>query len=119
MVKQITCTICPLSCDIVLEIGEDGNIYSLTGNKCARGEAYATKEHTSPERTLTTTVAIKGALHPLLPVRTDKPIPKAMMLDAMEAVRKLEVEAPVRMGDCIAQRLLGLEVNLIATRNLD
>lgn len=76
MLKRITCTVCPLSCEVVLEIGENGEILSLTGNKCARGKTYATKEHTAPERTLTTTVKIKGGVHPLLPVRTDQPIPK-------------------------------------------
>ena len=43
MLKRITCTVCPLSCEVGLEIGENGEILSLTGNKCARFKTNATK----------------------------------------------------------------------------
>ena len=119
MHKRITCTVCPLSCEVVLEIGENNEILSLTGNKCARGKTYATKEHTAPERTLTTTVRIKGGVHPLLPVRTDQPIPKQKLREAMLATADLVEEAPVIMGDVVVENFLGLGVNLIATRDLD
>ncbi|HPT82844.1 MAG TPA: DUF1667 domain-containing protein [Limnochordia bacterium] len=119
MRKTITCTVCPLSCQVVLELGPRGEILSLTGNRCARGKSYATKEHTAPERTLTTTVKIRGGVHPLLPVRTDRPIPKDKLREAMRATAELEVEAPVKMGDVLVENFLGLGVNLIATRNLD
>ncbi len=119
MRKYITCTVCPLSCEIVLELNEDGEILSLTGNKCARGKKYATKEHTAPERTLTTIVRAKGGLHPLLPVRTDEPIPpKGKLEEAMQATLALQVQAPVKMGDVIVADFLNLGVNLIASRDL-
>lgn len=116
--KHITCTICPLSCDIVLEIGENNEILSLTGNKCARGKVYATKEHTAPERTLTTIIKAKGGIHPLLPVRTDKPIPKDKVEEGMQATADLVVQAPITMGDIIVKGFLGLDVDLVATRDL-
>lgn len=119
MLKNITCTVCPLSCNVVLEIGENGEILSLTGNRCPRGKVYATKEHTAPERTLTTTVRVKGGVHPLLPVRTDQPIPKGKLREAMLATADLLAEAPVKMGDVIVENFLGLGVNLVASRDLD
>ncbi len=118
MRKYITCTVCPLSCEIVLELNQDGEILSLTGNKCARGKTYATKEHTAPERTLTTIVRAKGGLHPLLPVRTDVPIPKEKLEEAMQATLALQVQAPVKMGDVIVADFLNLGVNLVASRDL-
>ena len=108
MRKSLTCTVCPLSCDVVLEIGENNEILSLTGNKCARGKVYATKEHTAPERTLTTTVKTKGGSLPLLPVRSDQPIPKPMLKKAMEATADLVVDAPVKMGDIVIENFLDL-----------
>jgi CxxC motif-containing protein len=119
MRKSLTCTVCPLSCDVVLEIGENNEILSLTGNKCARGKVYATKEHTAPERTLTTTVKTKGGSLPLLPVRSDQPIPKPMLKKAMEATADLVVDAPVKMGDIVIENFLDLGVNLVASRDLD
>jgi len=119
MLKHITCTVCPLSCEITLEIGENNEILSLTGNKCARGKVYATKEHTAPERTLTTTVRVRGGVHPLLPVRTDQPIPKGKLKEAMLATAQLEVEAPVKMGTVIVENFLDLGVNLVASRDLE
>ncbi|NMB02812.1 MAG: DUF1667 domain-containing protein [Firmicutes bacterium] len=118
MEKHITCTVCPLSCDVVLELGENNEILSLTGNKCARGKVYATKEHTAPERTLTTIVKAEGGIHPLLPVRTDKPIPKEKLAEGMLAVANLVVKAPVTMGDVIVSDFLGLGVDLVASRDL-
>lgn len=118
MVKHITCTVCPLSCDVVLELGENDEILNLTGNKCARGKNYATKEHTAPERTLTTIVKARGGIHPLLPVRTNQPIPKGMLREGMLATAKLVVDAPVTMGDVIVENFLNLGVDLIASRDL-
>ena len=54
------------------------------------------KEHTAPERTLTTTVHIEGSVLPLLPVRTDKPIPKELLLEAMQKTADIIVKAPVK-----------------------
>ncbi len=118
MHKHITCTVCPMSCDVVLELGDNGEILALTGNRCARGKTYATKEHTAPERTLTTTVRIRGGVHPLLPVRTDQPIPKGKLREAMLATAGLTLEAPVQMGQVLVDNFLDLGVKLIASRDL-
>lgn len=118
MVKHITCTVCPLSCDVVLKLDDNNEIVELTGNKCARGKVYATKEHTAPERTLTTIIKARGGVHPLLPVRTTEPIPKEKLKEGMLATAKLVVDAPITMGDVIVEDFLGLGVNLVASRDL-
>ncbi|HHT91462.1 MAG: DUF1667 domain-containing protein [Bacillota bacterium] len=118
MLKQITCTVCPLSCNVSLQLGENGEILSLTGNRCNRGKVYAVKEHENPERTLTTIVKVQGGLHPVLPVRTNQPIPKDKLRDGMLAAAKVQAQAPVTMGDVIVRNFLGLGVDLVASRDI-
>jgi CxxC motif-containing protein len=115
--KTIVCTVCPMSCSVVFELDENNEILSVTGNRCPRGKTYAIKEHTAPERTLTTTVHIEGSVLPLLPVRTDKPIPKELLLEAMQKTADIIVKAPVKMGDVIVENLLGTGANLVASRD--
>lgn len=118
MLKHITCTVCPMSCNVELTLGEDNEILSLTGNKCARGKVYATSEHLHPERTLTSIVKARGGMHPVLPVRTNRPIPKEKLKEGMQVVAQIEAQAPVKMGDVIVADFLGLGVDLVATRDL-
>lgn len=118
MHKTYVCTVCPMSCNVVLELDENNEITSLTGNRCPRGKTYVTKEHTAPERTLTTTIRAIGGKLPLLPVRTDKPIPKEMVLEGMKATAELSVKAPVKMGDVIVEDFLGSGANLVASRDI-
>ena len=59
--KELICIVCPRGCHLKAE-GPDGNgNYSVTGNSCPRGRAYAVSELTHPVRTLTTTVRLTGA----------------------------------------------------------
>ena len=108
---------CPLS-NVSLQLGENGEILSLTGNRCNRGKVYAVKEHENPERTLTTIVKVQGGLHPVLPVRTNQPIPKDKLRDGMLAAAKVQAQAPVTMGDVIVRNFLGLGVDLVASRDI-
>ena len=64
MVKDIICVACPMGCQISVELNDDGEILSVTGNTCKRGDAYARTECTHPERSLTTTVKVSGGVHP-------------------------------------------------------
>lgn len=118
MAKKIICTICPLSCEIVLELGATNEVISLKGNKCERGKIYALKEHNSPERILTSTVRAKGCVHARLPVRSSKPIPKETLVSAMRLLDDIVVSAPIAVGQVIAKDLFGTGVDLISTRDL-
>ena len=50
------CISCPAGCH--LEIEKDQDRISVTGNTCPRGDEYARKECTAPERTVTGTVRV-------------------------------------------------------------
>lgn len=113
-----TCIVCPMGCELSIELDEQGRFVNVTGQRCPRGKEYAVKEVTDPRRVLTTTVAITGAAHPLLPVRTAQPIPKHLLFDAMRELRKVTVKAPVKVGDIILEDLLGTNIPVIATRDM-
>ena len=70
-------------------------------------------------RVLTTTVAVSGGDETLLPVRTAEAIPLALHAQAMDLIRGLVVEAPIRMGDVVLKNLLDANINLIASMDID
>jgi CxxC motif-containing protein len=65
-----------------------------------------------------TTVRVRGGLHPLLPVATSAPFPKPRLFELMDALRKVEVQAPVRAGDVVLPNALGEGVDIIASRDI-
>ena len=112
MTKNITCTRCPMGC--TLTVTEEHGVLTVTGQGCPRGEEYGRSEYTCPVRTLTTTVLVTGSTEPLLPVRTDRPIPKEKLFDCMEIVRSLRVAAPVSAGQILLENIAGTGANLVA-----
>ena len=48
----------------------------IEGHSCKRGEVYAREEFVSPKRILTTTIRVESGFLPLIPVRSDKLLPK-------------------------------------------
>lgn len=115
MIKNLTCIVCPMGCQISVELDDNKNLLSVSGHTCKRGEAYAHTECTAPQRTVTTTVAIRGG--GVLPVKTDSPIPKELMLDCMREINKAKAEPNARLGDVIIKDILGTGANVVATRN--
>ncbi|MFC1576196.1 DUF1667 domain-containing protein [Candidatus Omnitrophota bacterium] len=115
MIKKLTCIECPLGCSLQVDI-ENCKVVKVEGNKCPKGEAYATQEVENPMRILTATVVAKGLELKVIPVRTDAPIPKSKMTEAMAEIGKARVARPVSMGEPIVKDFLNLNVNLVATR---
>lgn len=75
----VTCTLCPNGC----RVKWDGMQYE--GNRCPRGAEFAEQERIAPVRTVTTTV--KTADGRLMPVRTDAPVPKAQVFEAVRMLK--------------------------------
>ena len=112
--KVITCITCPIGCNITVR-GEGKEISCMEGYQCKRGEEYARNEFIHPVRILTTTVRVEGADCPLVPVRSDKPIPRELLMQCMEKIKTVVVEAPVFRRDVIIPNVLGSDANIIAT----
>jgi len=116
--REIICIVCPFSCRVKMSV-KNKKIVSLKGNKCRRGEEYAEQEFYNPQRVLTTTIKVKNSdLLPLLPVRTDKSIPKGKLRKCMQYLANIEVETPIEIEQVIASNILNTGANVIATRKL-
>lgn len=118
MKKELTCIVCPMGCHLSVELDEAGLPVSVEGNRCPRGAAYAKDELTHPTRTLTSTVRLANREGRMLSVKTNRPISKGKLFDAMEILRTVAVEAPVSIGDVIVADLFG-EADVVATENVD
>ena len=55
MLKKYTCIICPNGCEIEAEV-LDGEIKSVSGFTCKRGEEYVRQEILAPKRTIASSV---------------------------------------------------------------
>lgn len=113
MKRNLTCIVCPIGCSIEVEIN-NGEVLSVTGNSCMRGEEYAKKECVSPERTVTTTMLCTNG--EMLPVKTSVTIPKDKIFECMEIINKAVAETPVKMGDVIIKDVFGADIVATADR---
>lgn len=118
MKKEIICTVCPMGCHINVE-GTKDSVDSIEGYTCKRGEEYGRQEFLHPVRILTTTVKVEGKEEHLLPVRSEHPVPKELLMDCMEVIRKQTVKAPVARYDVIVPDICGCGVNIVATGNVE
>ncbi|MBQ3889057.1 MAG: DUF1667 domain-containing protein [Clostridia bacterium] len=117
MKRNLVCIACPIGCPIEVELNDAGEVLSVTGNTCPRGEAYARTEVTHPVRSLTTSVKVEGGVHPVVPVKTAAPIPKEKMFDCMQVINAVTLQAPVAIGDVVVKDICGLGVDVVATNN--
>lgn len=116
-VKKIICVSCPVGCELIVTI-ENGEIVKVNGNTCKLGIEYAQQEIFDPQRMVASTVKVKDGFHPLLPVYTERPIPKPIINDVLAEIHKVEVEAPVAMNDIVIENVLETGVNIIASRDM-
>lgn len=115
--RKFICITCPRGC--ALDVTMEGEaVVKMEGNSCKRGIDYVTGELNDPRRMVTTTVRVKGGVHPLAPVYTESPIPKPRILDLLAEIRKIELKAPVKLGDVVIENALGTGVNVLASRNI-
>lgn len=118
MLREYTCIICPNGCEIQADV-ENGKILSITGNICPKGETYVEQELTDPRRNIASSVLVKNGELPLASVRLTNPIPKGEIGRAMEEIRKISLEAPVKAGTVVISGILGYESDVIVTKTVE
>lgn len=116
--KSLICIGCPMGCQVTVEM-EEGNILSVEGNTCKRGEIYARKEVINPTRIVTSTVVIEKGTKERLSVKTLSDIPKAKIRDVMQDINQVRVTAPVHLGDVVLRNAGGTGVDVVATRTVE
>ena len=75
------------------------------------------QEATHPVRMVTAAVPVDGRLCPVS-AKTAQPIAKNRMLAALEEIRALRVQPPVREGDTLLENVAGTGVALVATKTV-
>lgn len=115
--RTMTCVTCPIGCEMTVEY-ENKKLISVSGATCKRGEKYAADEIENPRRTVTSTIPVNGEMVKLLPVKTDKPIPKGKIPEAMKIINKQRAAVPVKVGDIIVADFIGKGINLVACRTV-
>lgn len=117
MQKNLICVSCPMGCGITVEISDSGEILSVKGNTCKRGDAYARNECTHPVRSLATTVRVEGGIHNVVPCKSSGPLPKDKIMDCMEEINAAQAKAPVKLGDVLVKDVCGTGVDIVATNH--
>lgn len=115
MKREFTCIVCPLGCNITVELDEDKNIIGITGNTCKRGSDYVEAECTHPVRMITTT--IKTTNDEVIPVKTASPIPKEKIFDCMKIINSNKATLPICVGDVIIKNICDTGVDIISVVN--
>ena len=111
--KNLTCIVCPRGCRLTVDEAHD---YAVTGNGCPRGVEYGRIELTNPTRVVTSTVRCVGGVHPRCPVKTDRPIPKALVRSAAAALDGVTVTAPAEPGRVVLRDVCGTGASFVTTR---
>jgi len=116
--KKLTCIGCPMGCELTILI-DDGEVISVTGNHCNVGKEYAKKEVTNPTRIVTSSVKVLHGKEKMVSVKTNKDISKALISQCIDALRGLEVTAPIHIGDVLVKGICGTDVDIVATKQVD
>ena len=102
---KLICIKCPRGCEITV------NGDSITGNACPRGLEYAKEEMTCPMRTVTYLAKTERGV---VPVKTDKDVPKSKIFEIVEEISKLKLKKS-QIGDVVIKGVAGLDANVIVT----
>ena len=116
-IRELICINCPMGCPLTVTL-EDGEVISVKGNTCPRGDSYGRKEVTNPTRIVTTSVPVDGSkTERMVSVKTEHDIPKGKIFDVVQELADVRAQAPVAIGDVILANVAGTGVNVIATKN--
>ncbi|MCI8296370.1 MAG: DUF1667 domain-containing protein [Lachnospiraceae bacterium] len=113
--RELICIGCPMGCPLTVEL-EEGQVMSVTGHTCKRGDVYARKEVTNPTRIVTSTVKVEGGNADMVSVKTKEDIPKGKIFDCVRALKDVTVKAPVHIGDVVLADVAGTGVDMVATK---
>ena len=104
---ELICINCPRGC--LLQVEQQGEE--------SKGIPYAKQEITDPQRVLTILMRPEGADRPLS-VKTDRPVPKALLKECAKAVYSTHPKLPVKYGDVLIENLCGTGAKVIATADM-
>jgi CxxC motif-containing protein len=102
-----------------IEVTREGKtLLNVDGNTCKRGEEYVKRELIDPRRMVATTVRVKDGIHPLVPVYTESAFPKPRIFELLDELRKVEIDAPVKLRQVVLENALDTDINVLASREM-
>ena len=118
--RNLICINCPMGCPLTVTLNDAGEVVSVTGNTCPRGDAYGRKEVTNPTRIVTSSLPVSGASSgmAMVSVKTASDIPKGKIFDVVRDIKGIVVSAPVHIGDVVKADVARTGVDMIATRDV-
>ena len=105
--RNLICICCPIGCSLTVLMKEN-TVEKVTGNTCKRGDVY-----------VTSTVKVIGGRGDVVSVKTKEDIPKGKIFECVRALKGVEVNAPVHIGDIIITNVANTGVDIVATKNVE
>ena len=115
---ELICIGCPLGCNLTVDM-DGSEVVEVKGNTCKKGKEYVNQELTNPQRNISSSVKVINGDLDIVSVRLNGSIPKDKIFEVMDEIKNITVDAPVKIGDIIKHNILNLNVDLIATKNID
>lgn len=112
---ELVCIACPIACRLTVTQAPDGQV-SVAGNRCPKGELYGKEEMLAPRRIVTAVVPTSSMDFPCVPVRTDTPVARDLVMELLADLYRRKVDLPVKSGQVLVADFHGARV--IITRTL-
>jgi CxxC motif-containing protein len=117
MEEQRICILCPAGCH--LKISGEKDDFKVEGNRCPRGAQYAYDEIYNPRRTVTAVAMTDAHCSCCCPVKSDSPVPKAMINELLEQIYASKVKLPVKCGQIMIENFNNTNINVVFTRTIN
>jgi len=115
--RDLICTVCPVGCSITVTLNGK-EVHDIKGNSCKRGAEYAAAESTNPVRTLTTSMRVVNGKSRMVPVKSQNPLPKGLLMDCMGVINQYTLKAPIVIGEVVVKNILNTGIDIVATSNV-
>ena len=68
---------------------------------------------------LTSSIKVENGTWPLVSIKTSKAVPKPYIFQVMQEIKKIRVSAPIQTGEIIVKNILGLDIDIVATKTIE
>lgn len=117
MIRDFICEGCPKKC--LVSIDSVNGLNNVSGNECIKGYDIANKKIGEKKEVLTTLVRIKGGYKNVVGVKSTGPIDLKIHIECSKALSRLNVGAPISIGDIVCTNILNTGLDIVCVENVD
>lgn len=114
MRKEVVCGLCSERCWLLVEVKDS---LEVEGNRCGQGEEFVRRWLGRERVSLSALVDVEGGEWPVVPVCTEGLVERDLVGGILEELSRVTLKAPVRRGEVVLENVLGLGIDLVATRD--